>query len=77
MVLNCEKSNKRNVVVINIRHYENLLRAKTALMDVQNSLDAGITNDFLAMELKHACPPVEFPNGMKEDLPEIADNYLN
>ncbi|MCH7513002.1 MAG: hypothetical protein IH947_03525, partial [Bacteroidetes bacterium] len=55
-----------------IRHYEYLLRAKTALMDVQNSLDAGITNDFLAMELKHACPPVEIPNGMKEGLPPRA-----
>ena len=34
------------LLLINIRHYEHLLRAKTALMDVQNSLDAGITNDF-------------------------------
>ena len=64
MVLNCEKSNKRNVVVINIRHYEHLLRAKTALMDVQNSLDAGITNDFLAMELKHACPAVPYSRAL-------------
>ena len=66
MVLNCEKSNKRNVVVINIRHYEHLLRAKTALMDVQNSLDAGITNDFLAMELKHACPAVPYSRALSK-----------
>ena len=61
-----DEAKKGDVVVTNIRHYENLLRAKTALMDVQNSLDTGITNDFLAMELKHACPAVPYSRALSK-----------
>ncbi len=42
------------MIVTNIRHYENLLREKIALEDVISGVEKGITNDFLAMELRHA-----------------------
>jgi tRNA modification GTPase len=45
---------KGDVIVTNIRHYENLLKAKQALSDVLAGVDNGITNDFLALELRNA-----------------------
>ena len=62
--IHLDELKKGDVIVTNIRHYENLLRAKTALMDVQGSIDSGITNDFLAMELKHACPAVPYSRAL-------------
>ncbi len=49
----CKTSHIKLLLATYLVH-ENLLRAKTALMDVKGSIDSGITNDFLAMELKHA-----------------------
>ena len=45
---------KGDVIVTNIRHYENLLQARQALADVMAGVDKGITNDFLALELRNA-----------------------
>jgi len=42
------------VIVTNILHYENLLRSKVALEDVTSGVEKGITNDFLATDLRHA-----------------------
>jgi len=38
--IHLDEVKKGDVVVTNIRHYENLLRAKTALMDEQGSIDS-------------------------------------
>ena len=45
---------KGDIIVTNIRHYENLLKARQALSDVLTGVDKGITNDFLALELRNA-----------------------
>ncbi len=43
-----------DVVVSNARHYEQLLKTKTALEEVLNGLEIGITGDFLAQDIRLA-----------------------
>ncbi len=68
---------KGDVIVTNIRHYENLLRAKTALMDVKGSIDSGITNDFLAMELKHALSALSEITGEEITTEDLLENIFS
>jgi tRNA modification GTPase len=68
---------KGDVIVTNIRHYQNLLRAKTALLDVQGSIDSGITNDFLAMELKHALSALSEITGEEITTEDLLENIFS
>ena len=68
---------KDDVIVTNIRHYENLLRAKTALIDVQGSIDSGITNDFLAMELKYALSALSEITGEEITTEALLENIFS
>jgi tRNA modification GTPase len=43
-----------DVLVTNLRHYQNLLQTNDALMRVLDSMDNGITGDFLAMDIRQA-----------------------
>ncbi|TDB67138.1 tRNA uridine-5-carboxymethylaminomethyl(34) synthesis GTPase MnmE [Arundinibacter roseus] len=43
-----------DTVVTNLRHYEHLLKTSAALDEVLNGLDAGITGDFLAQDIRLA-----------------------
>jgi tRNA modification GTPase len=43
-----------DVMVTNLRHYQNLLQTKESLDLVLNGLDTGITGDFLAMDIRQA-----------------------
>lgn len=43
-----------STVVTNLRHYEALTKAHTALLDVKTGLMSGITGDFLAIDLRRA-----------------------
>lgn len=43
-----------NTIVTNIRHYDSLLQTKNALQDVLNGLDNGVTNDFLALDIRNS-----------------------
>jgi tRNA modification GTPase len=43
-----------DVVVTNARHYESLTSTRQALTDVLTGLKAGLTNDFLALDLRQA-----------------------
>jgi tRNA modification GTPase len=43
-----------HTVVSNARHHDALLRADGALQDVLNSLQIGITGDFVAQDIRHA-----------------------
>lgn len=43
-----------NTIVTNIRHYDSLLQTKSALQDVLNGLDTGVTNDFLALDIRNS-----------------------
>ena len=39
-------------MVTNIRHYDSLLQTKNSLQAVINGIDSGITNDFVAMDIR-------------------------
>jgi tRNA modification GTPase len=43
-----------DVMVTNLRHYQNLLQTKEALTLVLNGMDAGVTGDFLAMDIRQS-----------------------
>jgi tRNA modification GTPase len=43
-----------DVMVTNLRHYQNLLQTKNALTNVLNGMDSGVTGDFLAMDIRQA-----------------------
>jgi tRNA modification GTPase len=43
-----------DVLVTNLRHYQNLLQTNDALARVLDSMDNGITGDFLAMDIRQA-----------------------
>ena len=43
-----------NTIVTNIRHYDSLLQTRNALQDVLNGLDSGVTNDFLALDIRNS-----------------------
>jgi tRNA modification GTPase len=45
---------QNDTVVTNARHYESLIRTREALEKVLNGLEESITNDFLAMDIRHA-----------------------
>ena len=72
-----DEVNQGDVIVTNIRHYENLLLAKTALMDVQGSIDSGITNDFLAMELKYALTALSEITGEEITTEDLLENIFS
>ncbi|WP_414693319.1 tRNA uridine-5-carboxymethylaminomethyl(34) synthesis GTPase MnmE [Ohtaekwangia sp.] len=43
-----------DVLVTNLRHYQNLLQTNEALQRVLDSMDNGVTGDFLAMDIRQA-----------------------
>ncbi len=47
-----EKAEEANVLVSNIRHYEALKKAGTAIERVEEGLDNGISGDFLAQDIR-------------------------
>ncbi len=49
-----EKLNLDSTVISNIRHYDALQSAYQSLDAVLNGLDSGITQDFIAMDIRHA-----------------------
>lgn len=53
-VVNLDNFKTGDTIVTNIRHYDNLLKTRNALMDVLNSLDNNITGDFLAMDIRQS-----------------------
>ncbi len=52
--VNIEGFKTGNTVVTNMRHYESLLRTRESLEKVIESLDAGITGDFVAMDIRQS-----------------------
>lgn len=53
-VVNLDNFKTGDVVVTNIRHYDNLLKTRDALQDVLNGLGMNVTGDFLAMDIRQA-----------------------
>ena len=52
--VNLKKISSANVVVSNVRHYDNLIKTREALDAVLTGLDSNITGDFLAMDIRGA-----------------------
>lgn len=52
--VNLKKVSTANVVVSNVRHYDNLVKTREALDQVLDGLDSNITGDFLAMDIRNA-----------------------
>lgn len=53
-ICNVENFKTRNVIVTNSRHYQSLVNTQSSLADVVRGIDNGITNDFLAQDIRHA-----------------------
>ena len=53
-LVNLDNFKAGDTVVTNIRHYDSLLQTKSSLSDVLNGIDGGITNDFLALDIRQA-----------------------
>jgi tRNA modification GTPase len=52
--VNLKKITSANVVVSNVRHYDNLVKTRDELLKVLEGLDNNITGDFLAMDIRGA-----------------------
>ncbi|MTI32934.1 tRNA uridine-5-carboxymethylaminomethyl(34) synthesis GTPase MnmE [Cytophagales bacterium RKSG123] len=52
--VNLDKVKRGDTIVTNVRHYESLVQTRDSLQDVLNGLAMGITNDFLALDIRHA-----------------------
>ena len=53
-LVNLDKFKRGDTVVTNIRHYDSLLQTRNALSDVINGIDAQVTNDFVAMDIRQS-----------------------
>ncbi|MCS4432833.1 tRNA uridine-5-carboxymethylaminomethyl(34) synthesis GTPase MnmE [Aquiflexum gelatinilyticum] len=53
-LVNLDKFRTGNTIVINIRHYDSLVKTRQSLLDVLEGLDRQITNDFLAMDIRRS-----------------------
>jgi tRNA modification GTPase len=52
--VNVKNLNAGNTIVTNIRHYDALQRASTALQDIQHGLQHKQTTELIALDIKHA-----------------------
>lgn len=43
-----------NTIVTNVRHYDSLLQTRNALQEVLSGIDNGVTNDFLALDIRNS-----------------------
>ena len=74
--IHIDEVKKGDVIVTNIRHHANLLQAKAALEDVVNGVEKGITNDFLAMELRHALTALSEITGDEITTEDLLENIF-
>lgn len=52
--VNADQFKTGNTIVTNIRHYESLLNTRQALEAVINSINSGVSNDFVAFDIRQA-----------------------
>jgi tRNA modification GTPase len=52
--IHVDKVKTGDVIVTNLRHYQNLVQTHQALQRVLDGMDGGITGDFLAMDIRQA-----------------------
>lgn len=53
-IINLETFKTGNTIVTNARHYQSLIQTRQSLEDVLTGLSREITNDFLALDIRHA-----------------------
>lgn len=53
-LVNLDKFRTGNTVVTNVRHYDSLVRTRESLLDILGGLDNGVTNDFVAMDIRRS-----------------------
>jgi len=53
-IINLDNFRTGNTIITNARHFESLQDTKNALSQVLDGIDARITNDFLAIDIRHA-----------------------
>ena len=53
-LVNLDKFRTGNTIVTNIRHYDSLVKTRQSLIDVLDGLEAQISNDFLAMDIRRS-----------------------
>ena len=53
-IINLDDFRTGNTIVTNARHFESLQDTKNALHQVLDGIDGQVTNDFLAMDIRHA-----------------------
>jgi tRNA modification GTPase len=53
-LINLDSFKSGNTIVTNARHFESLLQTKESLHKVIEGIDEGITNDFLAMDIRQS-----------------------
>ncbi|MCB0496090.1 MAG: tRNA uridine-5-carboxymethylaminomethyl(34) synthesis GTPase MnmE [Cyclobacteriaceae bacterium] len=52
--VNARELNTGDTVVTNLRHHQELILTKDSLLTVIKSIDSGISNDFVAQDIRHA-----------------------
>lgn len=53
-ITNSKQSEEQQVVVTNVRHYEALTKANTAILEVSNALEIGIPGDLVAVDIRQS-----------------------
>ena len=72
-----DEINSGNIVVTNVRHYQNLLQAKGALEDVLKGIDEKITQDFLALEIRTALSALSEITGQEITTEDLLENIFS
>ena len=52
--VNARELNTDDTVVTNLRHHQELILTKESLQAVIKAIDSGISNDFVAQDIRHA-----------------------
>lgn len=51
-IMNVQRIHSGDTIVTNLRHYESLLNARNSLQDVINSINSGVSGDFMAIDIR-------------------------
>ncbi len=75
--IHIDKVKSGDVIVTNIRHYQNLIKARVALEDVMKGIDEKITNDFLALEIRTALSALSEITGQEITTEDLLENIFS
>lgn len=75
--IHLDELKKGDVIVTNIRHYQNLLKARQALDDVLKNIDSGMSNDFLALDIRNALQALSEITGQEIGTEDLLENIFS